>query len=238
MPFLTLFKIEKPNECKENNSFSFFPTEVVTPQDSFEENAPSSNDIMHALAALQKKENTLNHHKNQHNNNDVEKTRIGMPAWKSKKDGGSTTKKESCINKVPYDQCSLEFIKRGTCSPESGFDFFENCQQYCEFCVPDLFGDDVIKTKNNDAENKRVTIKDSSRAVSKTGGSEPYPWDNWKKEDLERIAKDGEQCVNKAPYNMCSLQFIKRGSCQSDDAFNFVKNCQQYCEFCVPDLSG
>ena len=196
---------------------------------------------MHALLSMQqKKENKFNHHRN-NNNNDVEETRIGVPAWfgESKKDGDATTKKESCVNKVPYDKCSLEFIMRGTCSPESGFDFFENCQQYCEFCVPDLFGDDVIKTWKNVDDDKAVTIKDGSRAVVTKESKEPeYPWDNWKKESWDRVTRNGEECVNKAPYNTCSLQFIKRGSCMSDDDFDFVENCQQYCEFCVPDLSG
>ena len=46
--------------------------------------------------------------------------------------------KEKCGNKMAYDVCSAEFVKRGVCLSDGKFDFNENCQQYCEFCVPDL----------------------------------------------------------------------------------------------------
>ena len=58
---------------------------------------------------------------------------------KSNRDVSKDVPRETCVNKMPYEVCSTKFVKLVDCRSKE-FDFYENCRQYCEFCVPDLRG--------------------------------------------------------------------------------------------------
>jgi len=154
-----------------------------------------------------------------------------------------------CANKVSHEKCSTEFLARGSCISNLEFDFHENCQQYCEFCVNVPSSRDNKSDQNSQVGNlnpkKFIPSLDSEKQEEETStsdSSEKAPTSEERKQSVKTTPlPSATSCVNKASYLKCSIEFLIRQSCDYEanksGGFDFFENCQQYCEFCVVNLS-
>ena len=168
----------------------------------------------------------------------------------------ATNENQQCMNKVSHRRCSMEFLMRGSCTSNTEFDFQENCQKYCEFCVK------VPGSIDGDSRTDQSFINNGDQIIH----AELSPFEEQSEESMKsnstflaekieekkgKLLEKSNQppslsppppCVNKASYFKCSVQFLIYQTCDNNknnqQAFDFYKNCQQYCEFCVVDLSA